>query len=227
MNLGEFKSFIRQNISDPHGNILSDQELLIYLNLSYRKIQDMFMQAGIHHNVKTLTATFTANTREVEIGGAGATTVTSPPNIRKIIKVEDSDGWHIPLMNLEQARQSTKPAMYWIHTTDDQGREIISLGYYLKPGSALSIIVSYIPRLVSFDSFSDPSLTDFSILEDCHDLIAFYASMIILARDKDIGTYQVWERLYKDELESKLSTGSLKNRNDQGVVDVTYGGDID
>lgn len=218
MNFGELKSFIRQNTSDRLGGILKPGGEVLYINSAFKKIQDTFISRKIYFNISEVTVSFTADERETDIGGAGASTNTSI-RIKKIIFVENNN---VPIVLLDKtsALQSSTPAVYWVEGIGRDDKPVYKLGYYIVPETTFDAIVHYIPPVGGFAQGDSDSKVLYDTPEKLHELVGFYATMLILSRDRTSTVYQNWAALYQDELQLQLSSAGLGSIEDAMVVDV-------
>lgn len=219
MNFGELKSFIRQNTSDRLGAILKPGGEVLYINSALKKIQDIFISRKIYFNIKEVTVSFVADERETDIGGGGSSVNTSI-QIKKIVHVENTNKEPVALLDKTSALQSATPAVYWVEGLGIGDKPVYRLGYYRVVGTTFDAIVHYISPVSGFAEGDDDSKVLFDLPEKLHELIGFYATMLILSRDRTSNVYQNWAALYQDELQLQLSGAGLGSIEDAIVLDV-------
>ena len=231
MNLGDLVASIRLNVDDDSGDFVSDSIARDVLGRAFRHIYRKLVNAGIVVDLATLTATFTANTREVLIGGSsfGGDIPSTPNRIQKVVAVQylptdtNGTGTDIPIFTRENALKSAIPAVYVrkvkeVPLGDFKIQHSIYLGFHVIPSTGFSVVVEYIP-LTEVDLKNQiDTFVVFDLEEEYHDLVVLYATVLVLAKDEEkVGT---WVGLYQEALADVLEF----KEGSKEVVDVYDGG---
>ncbi len=224
MNYGELVTAVRMNVDDEHGDFLSDNIVLNVLSRAFTHINRKLLNIGLISDHKTLTATFTSDTREVGIGGVLLSTGVLLERIQKVIAVQYSpSGIDIPIMTREDALKSAVPAVYIRRevsgtSTSESINNGTYLGFHVIPTTDFSVTVEYVKlteELIRIHPPSDHTL--FILGPEYHDIVILYATLLALAKDEDkVG---IWSSLYQEALADvmEISDGSRE------VVDVYDG----
>jgi len=216
MTFDELETSIRLKIDDEDKTrFTTSTPIRLSLNEAYRHLYREMVRRNIYTLVKEETLTFTADVQEKAFTAI---------DIQKIIYVEDTQKTSIPVYSEELSKQSDVRSVYVRRNTATPGGDpasrttSYSLGYYIKPGSALEVCVRYIPRVSIFPSTVSGTSEINDIPEEHHDVIVLYAILLLLGADEDNARY--WTGMYQNAFDSMMESLHAFNETSDGVVDI-------
>ena len=216
MTFDEMETSIRLKIDDLDKTRFTDSvPIRLSLNEAYRHLYREIVRRNIYTLVKEEALTFTSGTQEK------AFTAT---DIQKVIHVEDASKTPIPVYSEELSKISGTRSVYVRRNTSTPGDSpasrttSYSLGYYIKPGSNLSVCVRYIPRVAIFPDNPQGTTEINDIPEEHHDVIVLYAILLLLGADEDNARY--WTGMYQNAFDSMIESLHAFNETTDAVVDI-------
>jgi len=201
MNLGELRTLLQLNLSDPNGDIFNTERCRILINAAYRHCYNKILADGESFVKEDQDVIFSVNTQEAAFTSS----------VQRIFVVRDSDGCIIPLRDEINAISSLTPCVY---------KKNQSLGWFTLPLSTFTVTVTSAPPVSQFSSTANDNTEINDIPAEYQDIVITWATLLALGKDEQAVNY--WQNIFDQQFMAMMSQLKPHLAVGHSVADVDY-----